>query len=175
MQVILLEKVGRLGNVGDVVKVRPGFGRNFLIPQKKAVRATDSNVKEFEKKRADLEKRNAELKATAEKQAKKMDGISVKIVRQASEDGKLYGSISVRDVADALKEQGYEIERRLIDLNSVIKNLGAYTATITLHPEVKIPCKLEVVRTLEASAYDDMATEESTGVEAEDSGEENEE
>lgn len=174
MQVILLEKVGRLGNVGDVVKVRPGYGRNFLIPQKKAVRATDSNVQEFEKKRADLEKRNTEMKSVAEKQAKKMEGISVKIVRQASEDGKLYGSISVRDVSEALNEQGYEIERRLIDLNSVIKNLGAYTATITLHPEVKIPCKLEVVRTLEASAYDDLA-EESAGVQAEDSGEENEE
>lgn len=160
MQVILLEKVGRLGGVGDVVKVRPGYGRNFLIPQKKAVRATEANVLEFEKKRADLEKRNNELRAEAEKQAKKMDKLSVKIVRQASEDGKLYGSITVRDVADALKEKGFDIERRLIDLNQVIKSLGLFTATITLHPEVKIPCDLEVVRTLEASAYDEMAEEE---------------
>lgn len=165
MQVILLEKVGRLGSVGDVVNVRPGYGRNFLIPQKKAVRATETNVKEFEKKRADLEKRNAELKADAEKQAKKMDKLSVKIVRQASEDGKLYGSITVRDVAEALKEKGFDIERRLIDLNQVIKNLGLFTATITLHPEVKIPCDLEVVRTLEASAYDEI-TEEETASEA---------
>lgn len=166
MQVILLEKVGRLGSVGDVVKVRPGYGRNFLIPQKKAVRATETNVKEFEKKRADLEKRNSELKAAAEKQAKKMEGVSVKIVRQASEDGKLYGSITVRDVAEALKEKGFDIERRLIDLNQVIKSLGAFTATITLHPEVKIPCGLEVVRTLESSAYDELAEEDTASEEA---------
>ena len=159
MDVILLERVSRLGDVGDVVKVRDGFGRNFLIPQQKAVRATDTNRKEFEAKRATLEKRNKELRADAEKRAAELGTLSVKVVRQASEDGKLYGSVSARDIAVALAEQGLEIERRLIDLTSAIKSMGLYSATITLHPEVKVNCRVEVVRSLEASAYDELAEE----------------
>jgi large subunit ribosomal protein L9 len=157
MEVILLERVARLGDVGDVVKVRDGFGRNFLIPQQKAVRATEASRKEFEAKRAQLEKRNKDMREAAEKQAAQMGNLSVKVVRQASEDGKLYGSVSARDIAAALAEQGVQIERRLIDLTSAIKSMGLYSATITLHPEVKVTCRVEVVRSLEASAYDELA------------------
>jgi large subunit ribosomal protein L9 len=173
MDVILLERVSRLGDVGDVVKVRDGFGRNFLIPQQKAVRATDTNRKEFEAKRATLEKRNKELRADAEKRAAELGNLSVKVVRQASEDGKLYGSVSARDIAVALAEQGLEIERRLIDLTSAIKSMGLYSATITLHPEVKVTCRVEVVRSLEASAYDELA-EEPQSIDAADAPEQDE-
>jgi large subunit ribosomal protein L9 len=160
MEVILLERVARLGDVGDVVKVRDGFGRNFLIPQQKAKRATEANRKEFEAQRAQLEKRNKEMRAAAEKRAAELGNLSVKVVHQASEDGKLYGSVSARDIATALAEQGIEIERRFIDLTTAIKSMGLYNATVTLHPEVKVNCKVEVVRSLEASAYDELAAEE---------------
>ena len=161
MDVILLERVARLGDVGDVVKVKNGYGRNFLVPAAKAVRATEANKKEFELKRASLEARNKEMRETAQKQGEKLGKLSVKVVRQASEGGNLFGSVSARDVAMALVEQGHtEIERRMIDLTETIKSLGLYTATITLHPEVKLECKIEVVRNLESSAYDEMAAEE---------------
>lgn len=146
MQVILLERISRLGGVGDTVKVRDGFARNFLLPQKKALRATKDNVAYFESQRAVLEKQNAESRAVAEKRAKEMGTPSVTIIRQASEDGKLYGSVSVRDVSDALTEAGIQIERRLIDLNSTIKSLGAYEAVIHLHPEVAVTLKINVAR-----------------------------
>lgn len=150
MQVILLERINRLGNVGDEVKVKNGFARNFLLPLKKALRATDENKKVFETKRAALEKQSAEAKTQAEKRAKTMQDVSVTLVRQASEDGKLYGSVAVRDVAEALKEAGHEVERRLIDLNTAIKNLGVYEAVINLHPEVKVSIKVQVARNAES-------------------------
>ncbi len=146
MQVILLERISRLGGVGDTVKVRDGFARNFLLPQKKALRATKDNVAYFESQRATLEKQNADSRAVAEKRAKELGTPSVTIIRQASEDGKLYGSVSVRDVSDALTEAGITIERRLIDLNSTIKSLGAYEAVIHLHPEVALTLKINVAR-----------------------------
>lgn len=151
MQLILLENISRLGRVGEVVKVKPGFGRNFLIPQKKAIRATKDNVKEFEGRRAALEQRDQEMKAAAEKQAAAFSNVVVKIVRQASEDGKLYGSVNVRDIAAGLKESGRDIERRQIDLNTSIKELGVYTATVSFHADVRVPFKIEVVRSLEQS------------------------
>lgn len=164
MEVILLERVARLGDVGEVVKVKNGFGRNYLIPQQKAVRATEANKKEIEAKREALQSRNQEMRAAAEKRAAKLGQISVKVVRQASEDGKLYGSVSARDVATAIQEQmGEEIERRLIDLNESIKSLGLYKATITLHPEVKLSADIQVVRSMEASAYDEIEAEEAQG------------
>ncbi len=167
MDVILLENVSRLGNVGDVVNVRSGYGRNFLIPQGKAVRATKANVADFETRRASLEKLNAEKKADAEKQAKAFEGVSVKIVRQASEDGKLYGSVGVRDVAVALAEQGQEVDRRLVDLSSTIKFLGKYQATILLHADVRVAFDVEVVRSLESSLIEeDVAEDEAPEVEA---------
>ena len=149
MDIILLERIARLGAVGDVVKVKNGFARNFLFPQKKALRATEENKKVFEGKRAVLEKQNAESRAVAEKQAAAMGSVSVSIIRQASEDGKLYGSVAVRDIAVALEEAGHKIERRLIDMSTAIKTLGVYEATIHLHPEVSVPVKVQVARNAE--------------------------
>jgi large subunit ribosomal protein L9 len=149
MQVILLEKISRLGGVGDEVKVRDGFARNFLLPGKKALRATEANKKFFEAKRAVLEKQNAEARAAAEKHAATMQNLSVNIIRQAAEDGKLYGSVAVRDVAEALAEAGHKIERRLIDLTTAIKSLGVYEATVRLHPEVVVRVAVNVARNAE--------------------------
>ncbi len=178
MEVILLERISRLGSVGDVVKVKNGFARNFLFPQKKALRATDDNKKVIEGKRAVLEKQSAEAKVTAEKLAKTMTNLAVTIIRQASEDGKLYGSVAVRDVAEALKESGHEVERRLIDLTSAIKSLGVYEATVNLHPEVHVSVKVHVARNaeslltqeLEAPAKEELAVEEETHI-ADETGE----
>jgi large subunit ribosomal protein L9 len=146
MEVILLERVGRLGALGDVVKVRDGFGRNFLIPNQKALRATAANKKTFESRRAELEKASAASRSVAEKHAEKMKGLSLTLVRQASEDGKLYGSVAVRDVQEALAAQGHEVERRALDLGATIKNTGQYTVTLTLHPDVVLNVPLQVVR-----------------------------
>ncbi len=150
MQVILLENVARLGKIGDVVTIKNGFGRNYLIPQNKATRATKDNIKEFEGRREGLEKLDQERKKAAEKEAAKLAGLSVRLVRQASEAGRLYGSVSVRDIAVALEEQGHEIDRRLIDLNTAIKTVGAFEATILLHPEVRVPVKIEVAHSAES-------------------------
>jgi large subunit ribosomal protein L9 len=150
MEVILLERISRLGNVGDTVRVRDGFARNFLLPQKKALRATNDNKAYFEAKREVLERQNSDARTAAEKQAASMQNLSVIIVRQASEDGKLYGSVAVRDVAEALAEAGYKIERRLIDLTTSIKTLGVYEAVVALHPEVKLSVKVHVARNLES-------------------------
>ncbi len=146
MDVILLERISRLGGVGDVVRVRDGFARNYLIPQKKALRASKENRDHFESQRSVWEKQNAERKQQAQEQAKEMEGLIVAVVRQASDDGKLYGSVSVRDVADAMKTAGYEVDRRLIDLNTAIKKLGGYTITVNLHPEVPVNVKVHVAR-----------------------------
>ncbi len=146
MEVILLERVGRLGTVGDVVKVKNGYGRNFLLPQKKALRATTDNKAVFEARRAEIEAKNASSREQAEKQAKKLGNISLKLVRQASEDGKLYGSVITRDILDALKEQGHTFDRKQIVLAAAIKNTGNYGAKIVLHPEVSVPVSLSIVR-----------------------------
>ena len=164
MQVILLERIARLGGVGDKVTVKPGFARNFLLPQKKALRATDDNIAYFETKRSVLEKQNNDAKAAAEKRAAGLTNLSVTVIRQASEDGKLYGSVSVRDIAEALKEAGHDIERRLIDMNQTIKSLGNYDAVIHLHPEVPVALKVQVARSAEsllaAELEDNQETEE---------------
>jgi large subunit ribosomal protein L9 len=146
MEIILLERVGKLGIMGDIVKVRDGFARNFLIPQKKALRATDTNKKVFEERKSAIMARNNELKAEAETKAKKLTGISITLVRQASEDGKLYGSVTARDVVDQLTAQGYEVERKQVELNASVKNTGQYTAHIVLHAEVIVPVTVSVVR-----------------------------
>lgn len=159
MQVILLERIARLGSVGDTVKVRDGFARNFLLPQKKALRATQENVAYFESKRSVLEKQNQDARAAAEKRAKELGNPSVTIIRQASDDGKLYGSVSVRDVSDALTAAGIEIERRLIDLNSAIKSLGVYEAQIHLHPEVPVTLKITVARNAESLLEKELGDE----------------
>ena len=168
MQVILLERISRLGSVGDTVKVRDGFARNFLLPQKKALRATSDNVAYFETKRAALERSNAESRAVAEKRAAGMVNLSVTVIRQASDDGKLYGSVAVRDIAEALKEAGHDIERRYIDLNSAIKSLGVYEAVVHLHPEVSVPLKVNVARNAESLLAAELAEEEPVVEEVED-------
>jgi large subunit ribosomal protein L9 len=146
MEVILLERIGRLGGMGDVVKVKNGYARNFLIPQKKALRATDENKKVFDARRAEMEKSSSERKAEADKLAKKLSGVSVKLVRQASEDGKLFGSVGSRDVAESLSVIGHSIDRKIIEINGVVKNTGAYQVKITLHPEVIVSITMNVVR-----------------------------
>ncbi len=146
MEVILLERVGRLGTVGDVVKVKDGYGRNFLLPQKKAMRATKDSKAIFEARRAEIEATNAATRAEAEKKAKKLQDLSIRLVRQASEDGKLYGSVTVRDLVEALQSDGHTIVRQQVVLNATIKNTGAYEAKIVLHPEVIISFKVNVMR-----------------------------
>ena len=157
MDVILLERISRLGSVGDVVKVKNGFARNFLLPQKKALRATDDNKKVFEGKRAVLEKQNADTRAAAEKLAATMQNLSVSIIRQASEDGKLYGSVAARDVEVALAEAGHKVERRYIDLTTAIKSLGVYEAVVNLHPEVHVKVKVQVARNAEGLLAQELA------------------
>jgi large subunit ribosomal protein L9 len=166
MQVILLEKIARLGAVGDEVKVRDGFARNFLLPGKKALRATDANRKYFEAKRSVLEKQNAEARAAAEKLAATMQNLAVTIIRQAAEDGKLYGSVAVRDVAEALAEAGHTIERRMIDLTTAIKTLGAYEATVRLHPEVLVRVTVNVARNAESLLAAELAAPKADAAEA---------
>jgi len=160
MEVILLERIARLGGVGDVVKVKDGFGRNYLLPQKKALRANKANRELFESQREALEKRNADQRTIAEKRATEFEGVIVNVVRQASEDGKLYGSVAVRDVADALKEAGHDVDRRLIDLNTSIKNLGLYDVTISLHPEVRVKIKVHVARNADSPIPQELLDEE---------------
>jgi large subunit ribosomal protein L9 len=167
MDVILLENVARLGRVGNVVKVRAGYGRNYLVPQGKAVRATKNNLEQFETRRSALEKRDAEQKAAAETRAKSFAGVAVKIVRQASDDGKLFGSVTVRDVADALLEQGHEVERRHIDLSSGIRHLGRYNAFIVLHSDVRATINVDVVRSLEASFIEEDEAQEAEAADEE--------
>lgn len=157
MDVILLERIARLGSVGDVVKVKNGFARNFLLPQKKALRATEDNKKIFELKRAALEKQNAETRVAAEKVAATMLNLSVSIIRQASEDGKLYGSVGARDVELALAEAGHKVERRFIDLTTAIKSLGIYEAIVSLHPEVQVRVKVNVARNADSLLAQELA------------------
>lgn len=167
MDVILLERIARLGGVGDVVKVKNGFGRNFLLPQKKALRATEENKKVFEAKRAVLEKQNAETRAAAEKVAATMQNLSVSIIRQASEDGKLYGSVAARDIEVALAEAGHKVERRYIDLTTAIKSLGVYEAIVNLHPEVQVKIKVQVARNAEGLLAQELAAKPEAEVEVE--------
>lgn len=160
MDVILLERISRLGGVGDVVKVKDGFARNYLIPTQKALRASDANKAVFESQRDALEKQNNDRKAAAQAQAKKLEGVIATVVRQAADDGKLYGSVAVRDVADALEAQGVHVDRRLIDLNNAIKSLGLYDVTINLHPEVPVKIQVHVARNADSPLPQDIAEAE---------------
>jgi large subunit ribosomal protein L9 len=136
MHVILLERIGRLGQMGDVVTVKDGFARNYLLPQGKALRATEANRKRFERERAQLEARDLELKSEAQAVSAKLDGHSFIIIRQAGEGGQLYGSVSTRDIAVAVTEGGFSVERRQVMLDRPIKSLGLHEIRVTLHPEV---------------------------------------
>jgi len=146
MQVILLERVENLGAIGDEVKVRDGYGRNFLLPQKKALRATDANRKVFEGRRAEIEARNAEARAEAEKASGKVDGTSYVLIRQAGEAGQLYGSVSSRDIADEIVKGGAKIDRGAVVLDKPIKTIGLYDVRIRLHAEVYASVKVNVAR-----------------------------
>ena len=146
MQVILLERVGRLGQMGDVVTVKDGYARNFLLPQKKALRANKENMARFESERAQLEANNLELKKEAEAVAAKLEGQSFVAIRQAGDTGQLYGSVSTRDVADIITAGGFTIERRQVMLDRPIKTLGVHTVSIALHPEVVVRCSINVAR-----------------------------
>ncbi len=146
MEVILLERVEKLGQMGDVVRVKDGFARNFLLPRKKALRATDANRKRFETERAQLEAHNLKLKGEAEKVAERMNGASVVVVRQAGDTGQLYGSVSNRDMAEALTSAGYTTDRRQVVLEAPIKALGVHSVRVILHPEVSVTVSVNVAR-----------------------------
>jgi len=149
MQVILLERIERLGQMGDEVKVKAGYARNFLLPQKKALRATKSNRKHFESQKVQLEGTNLKKREEAEAVAKKLDGFDLLMIRQAGETGHLYGSVSGRDIVETLGEQGFTLTRQQIQLVHAIKVLGIYDCRIALHPEVIISIKINVAKTEE--------------------------
>src|SRR5690606_25611755 len=146
MDIILLERIGSLGNIGDVVSVKDGYARNFLLPQKKALRANEANKKVFEANRERLEKENAERRGDAEKQGEKVDGVEIVLIRASSNAGHLYGSVNVRDVVAGLAEQGHEIDKRQVIMGHPIKTLGMHDVTVALHPEVHGTVKANVAR-----------------------------
>jgi len=146
MEVILLERISRLGQMGDTVKVKDGFARNFLLPKGKALRANEGNKKKFEGQRAQLEARNLERRSEAQQVADQLDGKSFVAVRSAGETGQLYGSVSTRDIADLLIAEGFSVNRNQIELNQPIKTIGLTNVAIALHPEVEVTVTLNVAR-----------------------------
>jgi large subunit ribosomal protein L9 len=162
MQVILLERIEKLGTIGDEVKVKDGFARNFLLPNGKALRANAANRKVFESNRARIESTNAERRSGAEKDAKTIDGVTVQLIRQASSTGQLYGSVSARDLAELLEAQGHKVAKNQIVLNRPIKAIGLQEVKLALHPEVSVTIKVNVARSpeeaeLQAAGVDVMA------------------
>ena len=149
MQVILIERVAKLGQIGDVVRVRSGYARNFLLPQGKALRATKENKEKFETMKTELVAKNAEKKSGAEGLAHKLNGQSFVLVRQAGETGQLYGSVSTRDIAHALAEAGFNVARQHIVLNTPIKGIGLHSVPVELHPEVEVKITVNVARSEE--------------------------
>jgi large subunit ribosomal protein L9 len=162
MEIILLERVEKLGAIGDVVKVKDGFARNYLLPNKKALRANEANRKLFETNRAKIEADNADRRAEAEKAAKGVDGKAVQLIRQASNTGQLYGSVSARDIVDALAGEGATVTKSQVVLDRPIKAIGMHEIRIALHPEVSVTVKVNVARSpeeadLQAQGVDVMA------------------
>ncbi len=162
MEVILLERVEKLGAIGDVVKVKDGFARNFLLPNKKALRANEANRKVFEANRAKIEADNANRRGEAEKDAKSYDGASVTLIRQASNTGQLYGSVAVRDLVEALVEGGHKVGKSQVVLDKPIKAIGVHEVKVALHPEVSVTVKVNVARSpeeaeMQAQGVDVMA------------------
>lgn len=177
MEVILLERIEGLGQMGDEVSVKPGFARNFLLPQKKALRATEQNKARFETERVQLEAENLKRREEAEAVGNKLDGHTVVLVRQAGDAGQLYGSVTARDIASAVVEAGFTIEKNQVVLNAPIKALGIYEVSVTLHPEVSVTVSANVARSVEEAevqaktgaaviANQDEADEEATAEEA---------
>lgn len=172
MEVILLERVEKLGQMGQVVKVRPGFARNYLLPQKKALRATKANMAVFEKQKAQLEAANLERKKDAEQVAGKLDGMAVVITRQAGETGVLYGSVVARDVAEVVTAAGVTVERRQVSIEEPIKTLGLFKVRIVLHPEVSVFVTVNVARSQEEAALQAQRGGMVTGMPEDDEDEE---
>jgi large subunit ribosomal protein L9 len=162
MDVILLERIEKLGHIGDVVKVKNGYARNFLLPRGKALRANEANRKVFEANRSKIEADNAERRTAAEKESKTLDGVSIQLIRQASNTGQLYGSVSARDLADALEAQGHKVAKNQIVLDRPIKAIGLQEVRVALHPEVAVAIRVNVARSpeeaeLQAQGVDVMA------------------
>ncbi len=174
MQVILLERVAKLGQMGDVVSVKDGYARNYLLPQGKALRATEENIKVFEEQKAQLEARNLETRKEAEALAEKLDGQQFVVIRSASDSGALYGSVTTRDAAQAATEAGFSVDRKQVVLIRPIKELGLHQVTVRLHPEVEVEITLNVARSeeeaeLQASgkSIQELAAEEEAAAEFE--------
>lgn len=162
MDIILLQRIEKLGTIGDVVTVKDGYARNFLLPNKKALRANDANKKVFEANRERLEKENAERRGEAEKAGEKVDGTEIVLIRASSNSGQLYGSVNVRDIVAGLEEKGHEIDKKQVIMGNPIKSLGMHDVRIDLHPEVSITVKANVARSedeaeLQAQGVDVMA------------------
>ena len=158
MDIILLQRIEKLGSIGDVVTVKDGYARNFLLPQKKALRANEANKKVFEANRDRLEKENAERRTEAEKAGEKVDGVEIVLIRAASNTGQLYGSVNVRDIAAALADKGHDIDKKQVIMGDPIKAIGMHEVRIDLHPEVSVNFKANVARS------DDEAELQSQGV-----------
>jgi len=157
MDVILLERVHNLGQIGDVVKVRPGYARNFLLPMRKALRATEANKAKFESQRAQIEAMNLEKRSEAEKVKGKVDGIKVVLIRQAGETGQLFGSVNARDLAEAVTAAGFTIDRRQVILDHPIKTLGLHQIRVALHPEVIVSVTANVAKSTEEAEAQEKA------------------
>jgi large subunit ribosomal protein L9 len=174
MQVILMERVAKLGQMGDVVNVKQGFARNFLIPTGKAMRASAANIAAFDAQKAQLEARNLETKAEAEALAAKLDGQQFIVIRSASDAGSLYGSVTTRDAAEAASEAGFSLDKKQVALMAPIKDLGIHNLSVRLHPEVEAKIKLNVARSVEEAelqaagkSIQDLAAEEEAAAEFE--------
>ncbi len=149
MEIILLERIERLGQMGDVVTVKSGYAHNYLLPQKKALRKTKENLAFFEARRQEFEAHNLKLKSEAEALAQKLEGLSVVIIRQAAETGQLYGSVTARDICDAVIDAGVKIERRQVVLNQPFKNMGIFDVALALHPDVTQTVRVNIARSQE--------------------------
>lgn len=158
MQVILLERVDNLGDLGEIVNVKPGYARNFLIPQSKALRATDDNIAYFEAQKKEIEKQNETKRKEAEKEATKLEGLKVAIIRHASESGQLYGSVAARDIAEAVSEKsGLKIGRSMVTIHDAFKTIGLFPVTIAMHPEVKVDVTVNVARSADEAKLQEKA------------------
>ncbi|TCP61908.1 LSU ribosomal protein L9P [Rhodovulum bhavnagarense] len=174
MQVILLERVAKLGQMGEVVSVKDGYARNFLLPQGKALRANEANIARFEAEKAQLEARNLETKKEAEALAEKLDGQQFIVIRSASDSGALYGSVTPRDIADAATADGFSVDRKQVVLNGPIKELGLHDVSVHLHPEVAATVQINVARSAEEAqlqasgkSIQELAAEEEAAAEFE--------
>ncbi|WP_194095865.1 50S ribosomal protein L9 [Marivivens aquimaris] len=174
MDVILLERVAKLGQMGDIVAVKDGYARNFLLPQGKALRANDANKAKFDADKAQLEARNLETKKEAEALGERLDGQQFVVIRSASDSGALYGSVTTRDIAETATAEGFSVDKKQVVLNGAVKDLGLHTVTVVLHPEVSVSIEINVARSkeeaeLQASgkSIQELAAEEEAAAESE--------